>query len=141
MKSCLLRTFSGVFRNREYRWIQENRMYSSVYRSLTIRKNCALFRLLQAVFLRFLSFSVTVNSSKFKKTRVFQHSLISSGMENRLYSSVNGRFLLVFWRSLSSTENSCEVRKTQNFPAFPVISPLEIAFYNLLFPPVFSMVL
>ena len=48
----------------------------------------------------FLWFSVTVNSSKFKKTRVFQHSLISSGVENRLYSSVSGRLLLVSWRSL-----------------------------------------
>ena len=32
----------------------------------------------------FVDFRVTVNSSKFKKTRVFQHTLISSGMENRI---------------------------------------------------------
>ena len=90
-------------------------MYSSVYR----QENCALFRLLQAVFLRFLSFSVTVKSSKFKKTRVFQHSLISSGMENRLYSSVSGRFLLVFWRS-QVQKIRVKLGKHKIFPRFPL---------------------
>ena len=101
-------------------------MYSSVYRSLTIRKNCALFRLLQAVFLRFLSFSVTVNSSKFKKTRVFQHSLISSGMENRLYSSISGCFLLVFWCSLVQ-KIRVNLGKRKIFPHFPLYLLWKIA--------------
>ena len=60
-----------------------------------------------------------MNSSKFKKTRIFQHSLISSGMENRLYSSIfSGRFLLVFCCSLVQ-KIRVKLGKRKIFPHFP----------------------
>ena len=92
--------FSFVFRDGEFKRIQENVCFPTFTVWQTYGNYCAFLRF-QKFSCAFLAFSLTANTHEFKKTPVFQCSPYDELWENIVSSCVHRNFL-VFSGTVSS---------------------------------------